>query len=84
MITLTELLNIQDSKTLGSKIFQSGGHNEVRAHLRSLVLQASLTELKQIINVFNENEFFVFLEDIICNGEVATMNEDEYWDFIGE
>jgi len=57
-------------------------HNKLRANLKNLVLSADSRQLIDILNSFNDTPAFYFLEDLICTGEVASMTEDQYWDYI--
>ncbi len=82
MLTLTELLKTTN-EDLAKMYFKGRGLN-FQPHLKSLVLEASLEQLEELINTFNEDEAFMFLEDMICAGKVPVMSEDDYWEFIGE
>lgn len=55
-----------------------------KSRLKSLVLSGSLEQLAEIIDLFDGEPAFYFLEDLICAGKVPSMTEEQYWEYIGE
>lgn len=88
----TELNGLKESLTIALLLTLTIGelesiafndtNDEFKTHLKNLVLSADSRQLIDILNSFNDTPAFYFLEDLICTGEVDSMTEDQYWDYI--
>ena len=89
-----ELMAMKESLTVSDLLTLTSGELiwldfKIRRHifkvqLKKLVLSADLEHLIKILERFNDDEPFYFLEDLICDSKVPAMSESQYCEYMGE